>query len=200
MFIGQFNKPENPGKSTKCWNIHDMSKYKHRKPRYVREWYLRLKKKFKKLNLKNQAVAEEENAGQTQEAGGSAEKARRDTVDPSAIASGKGIGIDAADQIKDASYEDDQGAQQDSDNANDLQEQYYEELINKMEFSESEDENDPHLIKNAAQYLQYKPEDKGSKLTELTMNRRYFDHFQNKHPPNIARYNRKWLKQKNWNA
>ena len=33
-----------------------------------------------------------------------------------------------------------------------------------MEFSESEDEDDKHMIKNAAQYLQFKPEEgKGSK-------------------------------------
>ena len=46
VFIGQFGKPENPLKSSKCWDIHDMSKYAHRKPRYVREWYVILKLMF----------------------------------------------------------------------------------------------------------------------------------------------------------
>ena len=69
-----------------------------------------------------------------------------------------------------------------------------------MEFSESEDEDDKHMIKNAAQYLQFKPEEgKGSKKNEVNMNK-YFDFFQNKHAPNIARYNKKWEKQRNWNA
>jgi hypothetical protein len=43
VFIGQFGKPEAPG-SSKCWDLLNMQKYSHRKPRYVREWYLALKK------------------------------------------------------------------------------------------------------------------------------------------------------------
>lgn len=52
VFIGQFGKPENPQKSSKCWDIHNMKKYEHRRPRYVREWYLKLKAKFKKRQAK----------------------------------------------------------------------------------------------------------------------------------------------------
>jgi len=41
-------------------DIHDLSKYDHRKPRYVREWYLELKKKWRKkveANAKEAAIA-----------------------------------------------------------------------------------------------------------------------------------------------
>jgi WD40 repeat protein len=36
--IGQFGQ-ENP------WNIYDMSTHEHKRPKYVREWYIKLKKK-----------------------------------------------------------------------------------------------------------------------------------------------------------
>jgi len=44
-----------------------------------------------------------------------------------------------------------------------LQEQYYDELADKIEFSEDEeiDEKGGMTIKNAAQYLSYKPKKKG---------------------------------------
>lgn len=48
VFIGQFGKPEDAKVSSKCWDIHNMDKYEHRKPRYVRDWYLRLKAKWKR--------------------------------------------------------------------------------------------------------------------------------------------------------
>ena len=37
---------------THSWNIHDMEPYKNKKPRYVREWYLKLKARMKKINDK----------------------------------------------------------------------------------------------------------------------------------------------------
>lgn len=40
VFIGQFGQSNG-------WNIHDMSPYEKRKPRYVREWYLKLKARMK---------------------------------------------------------------------------------------------------------------------------------------------------------
>jgi hypothetical protein len=42
VFIGQF------GQAT-IWNIHDMSPYKDRKPRFVREWYIKLRQRMKEL-------------------------------------------------------------------------------------------------------------------------------------------------------
>ena len=44
VFIGQFGQANG-------WNIHDMSPYENRKPRYVREWYLKLKAKMKAKRL-----------------------------------------------------------------------------------------------------------------------------------------------------
>jgi hypothetical protein len=40
--VGQFGQAN-------AWNIHDMSPYANKKPRYVREWYLKLKSRFKKI-------------------------------------------------------------------------------------------------------------------------------------------------------
>mmetsp|Transcript_18768 Transcript_18768/g.32071 ORF Transcript_18768/g.32071 Transcript_18768/m.32071 type:complete len:168 (-) Transcript_18768:339-842(-) len=40
VFVGQFGQAHG-------WNIHDMSPYEKRKPRYVREWYLKLKQRMK---------------------------------------------------------------------------------------------------------------------------------------------------------
>ena len=40
VFIGQFGQHA-------PWNIHDLSQYENRKPRYVRDWYLKLKSKMK---------------------------------------------------------------------------------------------------------------------------------------------------------
>ena len=43
VFIGQFAQANG-------WNIHDMTPYENKKPRYVREWYLKLKAKMKAKN------------------------------------------------------------------------------------------------------------------------------------------------------
>ena len=40
--IGQFGQ-------AKPWNIHDISAFEKKKPRYVREWYLLLKQRFKRI-------------------------------------------------------------------------------------------------------------------------------------------------------
>lgn len=42
IHIGQFGQ-------AKPWNIHDISAFEKKKPRYVREWYLLLKQRFKKI-------------------------------------------------------------------------------------------------------------------------------------------------------
>ena len=44
VFIGSFG--------THSWNIHDMEPYKHKRPRYVREWYLKLRARMKKIIAK----------------------------------------------------------------------------------------------------------------------------------------------------
>lgn len=43
VFIGQFGKPADPSKGNRCWDIRNMKPFEHRKPRYVRNWYLKLK-------------------------------------------------------------------------------------------------------------------------------------------------------------
>ena len=50
VFVGQF------GQATP-WNINDMNPYKNRKPRYVREWYKKLKDRMK--YLRDKRIAEE---------------------------------------------------------------------------------------------------------------------------------------------
>ena len=44
VFIGSFG--------THKWNIHDLSAYKNKRPRYVREWYLKLRARMKKIVAK----------------------------------------------------------------------------------------------------------------------------------------------------
>ena len=50
VLIGQFGQAN-------AWNIHDMTPYSNKKPRYVREWYLKLKQRMKQLKA---LVLEEE--------------------------------------------------------------------------------------------------------------------------------------------
>ena len=45
VFIGSFG--------THSWNIHDMEPYKNKKPRYVREWYLKLRQRMKAILVKD---------------------------------------------------------------------------------------------------------------------------------------------------
>lgn len=67
-------------------------------------------------------------------------------------------------------------------------------MIDRMEFSDQEsDDDDGHLIKGAAQVLQTHAAKKGPKRNDVNMNE-YFDFFQNKYPPDIARYCKKWQK------
>ena len=64
-----------------------------------------------------------------------------------------------------------------------LQEQYYDELADKIEFSEDEeiDEKGGMTIKNAAQYLSYKPKKKGRQTGGVDESR-YFEAIA-RHPP-----------------
>jgi len=57
VFIGQFGQANG-------WNIHDMSPYEKRKPRYVREWYLKLKARMKANREKKEQVLEEVKEGE----------------------------------------------------------------------------------------------------------------------------------------
>ena len=44
-YVGYFG--QSPG-----WNINELSQYEKRKPRYVREWYIKLKKRMKEIKAK----------------------------------------------------------------------------------------------------------------------------------------------------
>lgn len=48
VFIGQFGQKNG-------WNIHDMSPYENAKPRFVRDWYLKLKSIMKANKVKREA-------------------------------------------------------------------------------------------------------------------------------------------------
>jgi len=61
VYIGQFGQGG--------WNIHDMSPYENRKPRYVRDWYLKLRTLMKANKLKrDEEEAEEASPGKTTKA------------------------------------------------------------------------------------------------------------------------------------
>ena len=47
VLIGQFGQANG-------WNIHDMSPYENKKPRYVREWYLKLKARMKQIRAQKE--------------------------------------------------------------------------------------------------------------------------------------------------
>ena len=180
-----------------------MSKYDHRRPRYVREWYLKLKNRFKKreyiksIKVKDDATDPSPAKSQAQ---GSVEGARQTTKKKESVIQGHGKALEAL--VKDAgmefkkidgSFDEDQGKSEDEIDSQNFQEQYYEEMIDKMNFSEDEEEDDDHLIKGAAQFLPTRQEKKGSKKNDVNQNE-YFDFFQYKHPPDIARYSKKWIK------
>jgi hypothetical protein len=45
--IGQFGQ-------AKAWNIHDTTAFDNLKPRYVREWYLKLKQRMKQIKVEQE--------------------------------------------------------------------------------------------------------------------------------------------------
>jgi len=47
VYIGYFGQ-------TPVWNINDMSAYDNRKPKYVRDWYLKLRSKMKAIKEKKE--------------------------------------------------------------------------------------------------------------------------------------------------
>ena len=134
VFVGQFGQ-------AKGWNIHDMSPYENAKPRYVREWYLKLKARMKANKAKREAEA-----ALAIEQGG--EPGQSSVASPTKI-DGKG----SADMSDPGSY---------GDREDHLQSEYNDMLADQIEFSEDEDveEDGGITIKNAAQYLSYKPANK----------------------------------------
>lgn len=81
------------------------------------------------------------------------------------------------------------------------QEKYEEEYARHLEFSDDEEEEEGHTIKNAAQYLKaYNPPEKyGGMKNDVNM-KEYFNFFlQEKNRPDIAKYSKKWEKQGNYN-
>jgi hypothetical protein len=72
---------------------------------------------------------------------------------------------------------------------------YYEDLIHQLELSDEDDgDDDPHLIKNAGQYLQPRVEKKNMKNIEVKRENEFFNKIHNKYQPQIGRYNKKWQK------
>ena len=139
-----------------------MSKFEHKKPRYVREWYLVLKARMKKRKEEMRAAADEILAA---EADG---KPTESGAPSKALASAITGVLKPGAELKDELLEEDEppGRGEQSD--------YDDWLADNIEFSEDEEEDDDdgHLIKNAAQYIspyksQKKPEvTKKVKLSE----------------------------------
>ena len=80
------------------------------------------------------------------------------------------VGAKLEQQKLEASHDDDDSKSQDEELGSDAaQQKYFEDLVDNMKFSsEEEDDQDGHLIKNAAQYLSYRPpEKKGSNKNDV---------------------------------
>ena len=124
VFVGQFGQ-------AKGWNIHDMSPYENLKPRYVREWYLKLKARMKV----NKAKKEAEQA-LALEAG----------EDPSQSVSPTKL------QKTDGSPRDEDDDEWNEDKDGHEQSEYDDRLADDIEFSEDEDveEDGGITIKNAS--------------------------------------------------
>ena len=119
-----------------------MSPYENRKPRYVREWYLKLKARMKANELKNKVVE-----------------------DPLA-AQEAGLAVSAAGSPAKAAKQDNvELADDNSEKSLNYQEQWDDQLADEISFSDDEEEEDGNGVnlKGAAQYLQpYKPGQKSS--------------------------------------
>lgn len=93
----------------------------------------------------------------------------------------------------DGSFEDDQGLSQDESETKNYQEQYYEDLMEQMQFSEDEEEDEEGKgNKSSARPKPVSKENKASKKNDVNQNG-YFDFIQKKYPPQIARYKQKWF-------
>lgn len=113
-----------------------MSPYEHIKPRFVREWYLKLKARMKLNKSKKDA-----------------ETLALETNDPTSQS------ISPTKHKTDASPKHDSEKDSYEDNGGHEQSEYNDMLADQIEFSDDEDveEDGGITIKNAAQYLAYKP-------------------------------------------
>jgi len=140
VYIGYFG--QKPG-----WNINDMTPYEKRKPRFVRDWYLKLKAKMKAIRAKRseedrilQDVATEAKIGGSK--GSSPGKSFK--MDAKAMSSMK-ISQDPSPFASDEEDLYPYGKEQDD---------YENDLAENMDFSDEEDQEEMGgmTIKNAAQY------------------------------------------------
>ena len=85
--------------------------------------------------------------------------------------------------------DDDNYLSQDETDSKNYQEQYFEDMIDDMKFSDEEDDDEEgwNKVKGTTTFMPPRQEKKGSKKNDVNMNE-YFDFFQNKYPPDIARY------------
>ena len=118
VFIGQFGQ-------AKGWNIHDMTPYENAKPRFVRDWYLKLKAIMKSNKAKREA-----------------EEAKTQIAEDN-------IGSATASPTK-LGKEDDQTHPEIPDDFSDksinLQDEYENQLADEIEFSEDEEDEDGNGI------------------------------------------------------
>ena len=137
-----------------------MSPYENSKPRYVREWYLKLKARMKANKAKREA----------------AEALAIANDDPS-LSSPVKKKTEASPRGEDSEdYDDNEGREQS---------EYDDKLADEIDFSEDEDvEEDGGLtIKNASQYLAYKPPaNKKGRQSNRVDESKYFEAIASKGP------------------
>jgi hypothetical protein len=95
--------------------------------------------------------------------------------------------------------DDDHYLSQDETDSKNYQEQYFEDMIDDMKFSDEEDDEEEgwNKIKGTTTFKPPRQETNGKKKIDVNMNE-YFDFFQNKYPPDIARYCKQWPKSGNY--
>ena len=161
VFVGQFGQ-------AKAWNIHDMSPYEGRKPRYVREWYLKLKAKMK--TNKDKKANEEQKAKELAEG-------------QVAAAKGGAMANAADDNGAPVSSEESEGERPGRE-----QSEYEDMLADQIDFTDEEDveEEGGITIKNAAASLRYQPPKKHGRGGNNVDWTKYYEAIES-HAPDIRR-------------
>lgn len=160
VFVGQFGQ-------AKGWNIQDMTPYKKRKPRYVHEWYTKLRERFKALKQRRNEGREEDG---------------KDTLatdpgikhSPTKPDGGSPLGKDTA------VTEGGDGKRSDGsmDSRRSGQSEYEDKLAEEIDYTDEDEieQDGSRTITNAARFLAYKPTLKTGRGMDEN---RYFDRILN---------------------
>ena len=180
--IGQFGKG---------WDIHDMSPYENRKPRYVRAWYLMLKARMAEIREKasRQRQKQQQRRGTVAQPPADAIKKLAQQQPKPDIKTAKTTVANKGDAIKDLAnalfHDDDLGSNTNSLKSDDsIEEENKDRLANEIDFSDSDSSDGmDRLRKNDEQYRQFQSMNK--KLTNQSQ-KEYFDAIA-KNKPDIDR-------------